>query len=362
MREANRNLIMGSHNENNNAMSVAEAFQHYGMDYNVAKEHLIRIPDAIFAKINNGESLTAEDIAVLTDTRLIKSSMATVRTDTDTTLGVVGSKYGICQNAKALEFIDFMTNGTDTKVQTCGVLDDGSRIWMSVKMPKVASLGRLSNGEEDSIEEYLLFTNSHDGSGAVTCCFTPIRVICRNTLAAALRLSNAKMGKLVFKHTSGINERMDFTAEENKKKAIECLKLYERCSEEYVNNLLGLKAMSLGTSASEVDKKVLEFATRLNVTDEKMVAEILKMGSADNVDIATRTKNNISALMDSIYGGVGQSEHQGSGLWLANGITTYYQNDYKPNQTDEERFVGITEGTANKAIEKAFDLIPRLVA
>lgn len=358
-KETRSNLIMGSHNETTNKMSVAEAFQHYGMDYSVSKESLVRLPDDLITKILNGE-----DLGVIDPTRIIKSSMATVRTDTDTTLGVVGSKYGVCQNAKALEFIDFMTNGTEgnADVQTCGVLDDGARIWMSVKMPKVASLGRLTNGEEDSIEEYLLFTNSHDGSGAVTCCFTPIRVVCRNTLAAALRMSSAKMGKLVFKHTSGIDKRMDFTAEENRAKAIECLKLYDRCSEEYINNLLTLKNMSLGNYASEVDKKVLEFATRLNVTDEKSVAEILRMGSVDNVDIATRTKNNINALLDSIYGGIGQEEYKGTGLWLANGITTYYQNDYKPNDTDEERFVGITEGTAKKAVDNAFDLITRLVA
>lgn len=362
MKEARKNLISGSHNESN-AMSVAEAFQHYGMDYEVSKEHLLRIPDAIYEKIRFGEALSAEDVAVLTESRIIKSSMATLRTDNDTTLGVVGSKYGVCQNTKALEFIDFMTNSHDTMVQTCGVLDDGARIWMSVKMPKTASLGKLSNGEEDSIEEYLLFTNSHDGSGAVTCIFTPIRVVCRNTLASALSLSSKKnIGKLVFKHTSGINNRMDFTAEENKARAVECLKLYDRCSEEYINNLLGLKYASLGTTASEVDKKVLEFATRMNVADEKMVAEVIKMGSADNVDMATRTKNNISALMDSIYGGIGQNEYKGSALWLANGITTYYQNDYKPNDTDEERFVNVTEGTASKAVEKAFSLIPRLVA
>ena len=358
MKEARTNLIMGSHNETTK-MSVAEAFQQYGMDYTVSKEQMVRLPDDVIAKI-----IAGEEIGTIDPSRIIRSSMATVREDTNTTLGVVGAKYGVCQNAKALEFIDFMTNGTEgnANVQTCGILDDGSRIWVSVKMPKEAYLGTLSDGTKDSVEEYLLFTNSHDGSGAVTCCFTPIRVVCRNTLAAALRMSNAKMGKLVFKHTSGIDKRMDFTAEENRAKAIECLKLYDRCSEAYINNLLGLKNTVLGTTASEIDKKVLEFATRLNVSDEKMVSEILSMGSVDNVDIATRTKNNISALMDSIYGGVGQEEYKGTGLWLANGITTYYQNDYKPNDSDEERFVGITEGTANKAVEKAFDLIPRLTA
>lgn len=336
----------------NESVTIEEAFAKAGANYEVEKQKLIRLTDEEIAKIINGESLT------LDPSHIIKSKMATVRSDNDVALGVVGSSYGIAQNTKAMEFIDFMTNGAvgkgEAMVESCGVFDDGGRVYVEVSMPTSCY---LDDKREDEIKNKLLFYNSHDGSGAVTCIFTPIRVICNNTLNAALRLSGKKnIGKIIFKHTSGVNERMDFSIEANRAKAIECLKLNERCTEEYIANLLKFKSERF----TNADKAALEFATRMNVSDEKMVAEVLRMGSVDNVDIATRTKNNINALLESIHGGIGQNAYEGSKLWLANGITTYYENDYdwKDNNTKIESINA--EGYASKQVDKAFDLLTRM--
>ena len=92
-----------------------------------------------------------------------------VRTDRNLTLGVVGSKYGVVQNSKAFEFIDLLASGVEgydkAVIETAGILGDGERMYVTAKLPSDIFLN--DNGY-DPINDYILFTNTHDGSGAVT--------------------------------------------------------------------------------------------------------------------------------------------------------------------------------------------------
>ena len=94
--------------------------------------------------------------------------MASVRTDTNEILGVVGKDYGIVQNADALEFFNHILNGdvTGTEkavIETAGILDEGARFYISARMGNDIMLP----GDNSPIEDYIVLTNSHDGSGSV---------------------------------------------------------------------------------------------------------------------------------------------------------------------------------------------------
>jgi hypothetical protein len=66
-------------------------------------------------------------------------------------------------------------------------------------MPEVIKIGR-----KDVIEEYIFLTTSHDGSGSIMAAFTPVRIVCNNTLNAALRNnSNA----VFIKHTANAEQK-----------------------------------------------------------------------------------------------------------------------------------------------------------
>lgn len=142
---------------------------------------------------------------------------ANTRNTDNSVLGVVSNKYQIVQNSKAFEFTDSLLDEGVT-YETAGSLKNGKTIWLLAKMPQQKILG-------DEFDPYVCFMNTHDGTGAVKVCMTPIRVVCNNTLNLAL--SSAKrswstrhMGdidsKLIeAKHTLGLaNDYMKSLEEE----------------------------------------------------------------------------------------------------------------------------------------------------
>lgn len=108
----------------------------------------------------------------------IQNYKANVRDSDGTVLGVVSDRYKIVQNAEAFEFTDSLIGG-DVRYETAGSLNGGRKIWLLAKLPETEIVG-------DKTEPYLCFTNTHDGSGAIRVCMTPIRVVCNNTLNLAL--------------------------------------------------------------------------------------------------------------------------------------------------------------------------------
>lgn len=111
-----------------------------------------------------------------------------VRSDTDSVVGDVGSQYTVLQNVQAFSFFDkFTQDPTGPKYETAGSLFGGKRIWMLAKMP-----GILEVTPGDTVDPYILLSNSHDGTSAVRVQLTPIRVVCNNTLTMALWDSKQK--------------------------------------------------------------------------------------------------------------------------------------------------------------------------
>jgi phage/plasmid-like protein (TIGR03299 family) len=116
------------------------------------------------------------------DTGSKQDVYATVRTDTDEFLGFVNESYKPIQNSDAFTFFDALIAEDEATYETAGVLGNGERIWILAKLP-----GYIKVHGNDIVDKYLLLTNSHDGSSHVRVKIAPIRVICNNTLTAALQ-------------------------------------------------------------------------------------------------------------------------------------------------------------------------------
>lgn len=108
---------------------------------------------------------------------------ANIRDTDNRVLGVVTDRYRVVQNAEAFAFTDSLL-GEGVKYETAGSLQDGRKIWLLAKLPDKYII------EGEQIEPYLVFSSSHDGSGAIKVAMTPVRVVCQNTLNIAL--SSAK--------------------------------------------------------------------------------------------------------------------------------------------------------------------------
>lgn len=117
---------------------------------------------------------------VYTDSQeLIEGYKANVRDSDRRVLGVVTDRYKVIQNEEAFAFTDALL-GEGVRYETAGSLQGGKKVWMLARMPHEY----IITGER--ISPYLLFSNTHDGSGAIKVALTPIRVVCNNTLNLAL--------------------------------------------------------------------------------------------------------------------------------------------------------------------------------
>ena len=130
---------------------------------------------------------------------LIQGYKVNVRDTDRKVLGVVTDRYKVIQNEEAFAFTDTLL-GKGVRYETAGSLQEGRRVWMLARLPSEFIIG----GER--ISPYMVFSNTHDGSGAVKTALTPIRVVCNNTLNLALRTAKRSWSMI---HTGDISGKIE---------------------------------------------------------------------------------------------------------------------------------------------------------
>ncbi|MBV4357306.1 DUF932 domain-containing protein [Pinibacter aurantiacus] len=175
-----------------NFPTSSEAIKFAGLDYTVEKRKLYTF--------DNENEQANEEVEIKIPEIEVPNYYATLRTDTEQVLGVVGKDYEIVQNKDAFTFFDSIVEGDGVQYETAGALGNGERIFITAKLPSYIKVGN-----DDFIEQYLFLTTSHDGLGSITAAFTPIRVVCANTLAAAL---NNCSNSFKIRHTPSAKERL----------------------------------------------------------------------------------------------------------------------------------------------------------
>ena len=303
----------------------AEAIQFAGLDYEVEKKELFTKADSLLAA-DGGLVVGAEELHV-------PNYFATVRTDTNTVLGVVGRDYEVVQNRDAFSFFDSIVGGDGIMYETAGALGNGERIFITAKLPDYIRVGG-----DDLIEQYLFLTTSHDGSGSITAAFTPIRIVCANTLNAAM---HRKSNTIRIRHTSGAKERLE-----------EAHKLMGMC------NTLGIQMESIFNHWSKVritDSEVKKLI-QLAMIPNKEVLEKLKSGRDE--ELSTVYNNMVEKVYEYGMGNPTQQLDTTKGTLFGcyNAVTGYFQNvrNYK---NDEAKLKSILlGGTAQVRTQAAFNL------
>lgn len=133
----------------------------------------------------------------LADGTEIKDFVANTRNVDNAVFGVVTEKYKIVQNKDAFDFTDSLV-GDDVRYETAGSLFGGRKIWLLARMPNKKVL-------DEDFENYVCFTNSHDGRGAIRVCCTNVRVVCNNTLNIALNTAKRSWST---KHMGNMEEKL----------------------------------------------------------------------------------------------------------------------------------------------------------
>lgn len=236
------------------APSSSEALIKAGLDWNVVQE------------------------PIYTETEeLIEGYKANVRDSDRKVLGVVTDRYKVIQNQEAFAFTDELL-GEGVRYETAGSLQGGKKVWLLAHMPHEY----IISGER--ISPYLLFSNTHDGSGAIKVVLTPIRVVCQNTLNLALSQASRSWSMI---HTGNIQNKLQ--------EAKDTLFMAEK----YMDNL-GKEFETLRMQ-SMTDKQVMEFIETLlpiedNATSQqkrnmKRLQEDMKMRYVDAPDLQDVGRN-----------------------------------------------------------------------
>ena len=254
---------------NESYVTAKEALKASKLDFKVEKH-------PIFAHIKPWPHLAVEE------NKRVLDRYATVRMDTVTPIGDVGSVYTVVQNEDAFEFIDEVANQYEVLFKSVYELRDGALI--SIK----AHLGDSIGLKEDVVKKTLILSNSHNGSRKVTVKFVIENVKTKAILPFTLPTMDTT---LEIRHTSSANDKM----------------------------MEGKRTMTAAHNAFSEIVKIFERMTEKNITLQEAVQVVKDLLHPDkNTTIGTRTQN----VVDSIIGIFMRSKDQN--LWkLYNAISEY---------------------------------------
>jgi phage/plasmid-like protein (TIGR03299 family) len=229
---------------------------------------------------------------VTADTQAKVESKAVRRTTDCRVLGVVGPRFCVLQNRDAFAWFMPFLEAKEAALNTAGSLRNGSRVWVLAKLNR----DPLVIAEGDEVEKYILLSHGHDGSLAVRVGFTPIRVVCQNTLSMAHGSSASKLIRV--RHTKDVHENLA-----------------------NIRELMDLANQEFEATAEQF--RVLARKTINQADLQKYVRRVLKV--EDGQEAGTRTKNTIEEIIALCESGRGNTLASVSGTyWTAyNGMTEW---------------------------------------
>ncbi len=284
------------------APTIAEGIKLAGLDWQVELRAAATV---------DGLPLKTRGVVRLTDNKII---------------GEVGPQYEPLQNLDAFEFFQPFIDAGEAELHTAGSLFEGSRIWVLCKINR----DNVTIRKNDEIAKFIMLSNGHDGKLAVRVGFTPIRIVCANTLAMA---HGDKASKLIrIRHKGNVVKSL-----ENVRDTMDAINAEFNATAEKYQWL---------ASRSNIKKSDLE----------RYVKIILGVEDKKTDELSTRLKNTIDEIVKMAEAGLGNT---GATWWDAyNGVTQYlnYSKGNNANNRINNLWLG-TDYTVNKeALDAALTL------
>jgi len=133
--------------------------------------------------------------------RVFVGKSALVRSSDNKVLDVVSNEWNPVQNHEAFEFFDEYCRAGDMEMHTAGALKGGQIVWALAKVKESFDLFK-----GDTVESYLLFSSPHKFGQSIDVRFTPIRVVCNNTLTLSLETKSEQSVKVSHKKAFNADE------------------------------------------------------------------------------------------------------------------------------------------------------------
>ena len=252
---------------------------------------------------------------------------ATYRKTDNRILGVVGPRYVPLQNKDAFNWFQPFVDSKEVALHTAGSLHEGEKVWVLAEIQS----GHSEIVKGDEIAKFVLLSNSHNGTSSIRVGFTPIRVVCANTLAMAHSDDGSKLIRI--NHTKSAGESLEKVRE--------------------VMNLVNQQF-----EATAVQYRALA-TKQFNQKDVLRYVNIMLNCEFDvEADISTRTKNIRTNILNRIEG-KNQKLPGVSGTWWAayNGYTEHlnYESGNNANTRLDKLWFN-PENNSRKALKVALQL------
>lgn len=262
-------------------VTVADAVKLGGLDYKVELRPL----------------RTAEGL-------MVPQSKAVVRTDTNKVLGVVGNRYTVLQNERAMDVLSNIVGPDKAVFESAGVLRDGAIAFFVLKLPSIINLPG-----NDVIEKRFLFYTTHDGSGMTRVKSIPFRMFCANQLNIAL---SGKGEGIALRHVPSIDDKL--------KEAERMLSYEERFYRDF----------------EEVARRMLK--TKFTDKDmEKFAIELVPSKNGED-DVPPQTVAARNQIIELFSEGAGQRDNRYARgtVWAAFNAVTEFVDHYRRTRTAEQ--------------------------
>lgn len=237
------------------------------------------------------------------------------RTDTQVPLGVATDRYQPMQTRDGMDFLNEVLGKGKVRLEVAGVLGQGERVWVLVRLEG----GQLPIIGDDVIEKFLLFALGHDGQFNFISVFTPVRVVCQNTLTAAM--NKAKVDEVIkIRHTGDVQAKLKMAANLLRNAGV----FFTEVAESYRY-----------LASKQVDTKVL-LSYMMEVCDQNVPFE----------STSQKVKNRIELYQRAHETGLGSDIKGVRGtLWGAyNAVTEVVDHQLSLNKADPVKYMGFGTG------------------
>lgn len=252
---------------------------------------------------------------------------ASVRSSDESDLGCVGPRWTPYQNEDMFECFRPMVENGLMKWHTAGSLYNGQRVWCLCQLDLDPS--EIRKGDE--VRKFAMISNGHDGKLAVRIGFTPIRIVCANTLSLAHKskassLIRVRHSRLVVQNVEKLRDIMNIANQE-----------FEATADQF--------RMLASRDINQADlEKYVKLVFGLNLNEE----------------ISTRQKNINSRVMELFETGRGQ-DVAGRTWWGAYNAVTEYVN-WEQGRTNENRMNAVWFGQSEAMLKDALTIAMTLAA
>lgn len=252
---------------------------------------------------------------------------ATYRRTDGKIFGVVGPAYTPLQNVEAFQWFQPLLDTGEAFLHTAGSLQEGRKVWMLAKINKPA----LEIADGDTVERFILLSNSHDGTRAVRVGFTPIRVVCSNTLRMAHDADMEANRLIKVLHTKNVLVALDRLRE-----------------------MMNVANSTFEATADQYRKLAACHVSRADM--RKYVKIVLGIDGEDEAKLPTPTMNKLRSILVLAEKGRGNDNAAVRGtLWAAyNGVTEYLGTEF--GRTQESRIDSLWFGQSSILSAKALEI------